>query len=480
MSLRARLAIVYNSVFVGLLILFGAAVYGLVSVVLMRSIDNLLQETALDVLALMRYSEAGGLIQIRPISVDPRVEIQMWDEEGNLLTAPPLASFSSIELDDSQLVRSAPLDPAGLRAREAVFSEVIEDGVHWRVWSLPLETELGALGVLQVGIDLAEVDKVRNDLLGDMIGMAIIAMTVSSIAGWLTTRRAMAPLSVVTETATQITRADDLSRRIPQQGPLDDEVGQLIQAFNQTLARLEDLFYTQRRFLADVSHELRTPLTIIKGNLDLVNRMGEIDQETLESMRGEVDRLSRLVGDLLLLAEAESDKLPLDAIAFEMDTLLLEVFQEARVLAGDKVDLRIGEFDQVLVCGDRDRLKQVILNLIGNAIQYSGEGGAVVVGLGKGEGWAYLKVRDNGPGIPEEDLPYIFDRFYRAEKSRARGQDGKGFGLGLSIAYWIVKNHGGRIQVDSEEGAGTEFCVWLPLAEEARQEVASRLTPDAG
>jgi signal transduction histidine kinase len=134
------------------------------------------------------------------------------------------------------------------------------------------------------------------------------------------------------------------------------------------------------------------------------------------------------------------------------------------VLARDKLRIRLGSIDQVLVCGDRDKLKQVIVNLLGNAINYTPVGGEVVVGLCKTGSQAQLTITDNGPGIPAEDLPHIFERFYRGEKSRTRAKNGKGFGLGLSIAYWIMRNHGGRIEVDSTIGKGTTFCVWMPLS----------------
>jgi signal transduction histidine kinase len=150
----------------------------------------------------------------------------------------------------------------------------------------------------------------------------------------------------------------------------------------------------------------------------------------------------------------------------ELDTLLLEVFAQIRVLAGERVEVKIGDIDQVLVCGDRDRLKQVALNLLANAVKYTPEGGAVRADLSKDGNWAVLSVNDNGPGIAEEDLPHIFERFYRGDKARHRGSDGTGFGLGLSIAYWIVRNHGGEIQVDSTLGKGTTFQLRLPLADD--------------
>jgi signal transduction histidine kinase len=155
----------------------------------------------------------------------------------------------------------------------------------------------------------------------------------------------------------------------------------------------------------------------------------------------------------------------------ELDSLVLEVMNQMRVLARERVSLTLGEFDQILVCGDEDRLKQVLVNLIGNAIMYTPAGGEVTIGVGKLEERARITVTDNGPGIPAADLPHIFERFYRGEKSRTRSRDGKGFGLGLSIAYWIVRNHGGIIEVSSKEKAGTTFCVWLPLAQSGCEEL---------
>jgi signal transduction histidine kinase len=321
-----------------------------------------------------------------------------------------------------------------------------------------------------VGTSLAKIDAIQKVLLYVLFVGAAVSMTIAGLASWISAKQALSPLKDATQTALQIIRADDLSRRIPYKGPPNDEVGQLIHSFNQTLSRLEKHFNTQRRFLADVGHELRTPLTVIKGNVELMRRLNCGDDESMTSIENEVDRLTRLVGDLLLLAQAESGKLPLITATVELDTLLLEVLNQMRVLAKDRLDLRLGEIDQVIVCGDQDRLKQVLVNLIGNAIQYTPPGGEVIIGLGKENNKARLTISDNGPGIPAEDQPYIFERFYRGEKSRTRLKDGKGFGLGLSIAYWIVRNHEGQIEVASREPQGTTFCIWLPLAKDECQE----------
>jgi signal transduction histidine kinase len=202
---------------------------------------------------------------------------------------------------------------------------------------------------------------------------------------------------------------------------------------------------------------------VIKGNVSLVRKYG-VDEESLSGIENEVDRLNRMVGNLLLLAQAEAGVVPFDMATIELDTILLEVFQQMRVLAGERCRIELLDIDQIQVYGDRDRLKQVFLNLVGNAIQYTPTGGKVVLSMQREDGNARITVSDTGPGIPAEDLPHIFERFYRGEKSRTRAKS-TGFGLGLSIAYWIVRNHQGRIEVDSKEGAGTTFTVWLPIKE---------------
>ena len=192
--------------------------------------------------------------------------------------------------------------------------------------------------------------------------------------------------------------------------------------------------------------------------------MGEADPTSLDAIQSEAERMSRLVGDLLLLAQADSGNLPLARRPVELDTLLLEVCSEVQVLAGS-VAVGIGEIDQAVVTGDRDRLKQVILNLVSNALKFTPDGGRVTMGLARAAGeWARLTVTDTGIGIPPQELPHLFERFYRVDKARSRALGGAG--LGLAIAQRIVHLHGGRIEAASEgvPGRGSTFSVWLPLA----------------
>jgi signal transduction histidine kinase len=315
---------------------------------------------------------------------------------------------------------------------------------------------------------LNNVDLVKNLLLLTLATVGAFSVLLSGGVVMLTVGRALQPIDAVTNAALQITRADDLSRRVPLTGPATDEVGRLVTAFNATLERLEKLFTSQRRFLADVSHELRTPLTAIRGNVDIMRRMKDqpADPESLDAIQSEAERMSRLVGDLLMLAQAESGNLPISRNELELDTLLLDVYQQARVLAGNKLTVTLGEEDQARSYGDRDKIKQVLLNLVSNAIKYTPGGGHVTLGLARVNGWARFTVADSGVGIPPDDLPHIFDRFYRVDKSRTRGAGTPGgAGLGLSIAKWIAQAHGGRLEVSSQIGKGSCFSLWLPLAE---------------
>lgn len=452
MSLRLRLTLLYSTLVGGILLVFGAAVYILISVLLLNQADDNLVSTAAKIMQVTQVYSGGGInVLALPLDMTSTAYVQLWGTDGKIKTTSPQISG----LTDS-------LDPAGLRFGRPVFHENTISNVHLRVLSIPLQVGNHKVGILQVASNLSVVDTARRSLIDTLLVSALLAVALAGIGSWLALGQTLAPLDSVTETAEAINRADDLSRRIPYDGPPHDEIGSLIESFNQTLERLETLFTSQQRLLADVSHELRTPLTVIKGNVDLMRRMKRLDEESLASIDQEAGRLTRLVGGLLLLAQAETGKLTLNMRAVELDTLLLEVFQEMRVLAGTKVHMKMADIDQIQITGDRDRLKQVLLNLVGNAIQYTPQGGDVFMGLAKIGDQVRIIVRDTGPGIPAEDLPFIFERFYRAEKSRTRSKT-SGFGLGLSIAQWIVENHGGTIKAESKEGKGTTFAIWLPL-----------------
>ncbi len=432
--------------------LFGGLVYGLVSLVLINNIDSTLQKTSSDLVSLLKIN-SGEQFDPRSISnYEPtaNILIQVWGTNQELQISRPT------DWKDA-------LDQNAWASGSTNFSTATVENLHLRVLTTPLTSLRGPAGILQVGVNLSLMDMIQKTLSNILIYLTIVAMVVTFVVSWFVTKRALSPLTTMTNIATQITSADDLSRRIPTQDFHDDEVGRLVLAFNKTLERLEKLFGSQQRFLADVSHELRTPLTVIKGNIGIIRKFG-VDEESMVGIDSEVDRLTRMVGDLLLLNQAESGSLSLDFVKVDLGSVLVEVMQQMVVLARGKVKLELVSIDQVIINGDQDRIKQVFLNLISNAITYTPKKGLVEVKLQKENGQAVFSVKDSGPGISPDDLPHIFERFYRGDKSRQHTAT-SGFGLGLSIARWITEKHGGKIEVESQPGQGTTFRVYFPLVE---------------
>ena len=444
-------------------VLFAAIVYLLPRNQINREVDE-------DLMQLSAEFQSTSLL----ISRDGTFRAEFDEEVDNLETA---ASFfmlfdseGNIRLRSQNLSPqlAVPLDVNGLNETETL-NYVTRGDSTLRVYTDPFYVDGRLVGYLQVGRLVDSIESFNRFLvIALFVGFA--GATASLFLAVLLTPSSFKPLEEMAAVARQITNADDLSRRVPNT-ERTDEIGVLARSFNQLLERLERLFQTQQRLLADVSHELRTPLTAIRGNVDLMRRMGDADPESLGIIQEEIERMTRLVGDLLLLARADAGGLPLEKQKVELDNLLFEVYRQVRLLE-KSVDVKVTEVDQVCIMGDVDRLKQLLLNLISNAIKYTPDGGTVDVNLSKKNGWAYLRIRDTGMGIPAEDLPYIFDRFYRVDKARARSQARQGgAGLGLAIAKWIAQAHGGNIDVVSQVGEGTTFTIILPIVVEPKASV---------
>lgn len=466
MSIRLRLTVWYTTVLATVIILFGVALYSLLTFTLLNSIDRQLEATA------SRVAESARL-GLSLFSLETVLDVP----ELNVLATPGLY-LQVYDADSGQILRSETLGEGSLPLEEDVLAGALSGqsarqtlhvgGARLRLFSTPLTIDGRVEGIVQVGTSLSQVDQTQRQLLGILVAGGVAAIVTSAGLGALLARAALRPIDEITQAALSISRTEDLSRRLEVSGPAD-EVGRLAATFNEMLARLEALFHTQRRFVADVSHELRTPLTTIQGNIDLLRRGAAQDpqaqRETLAAIEGEVSHMSRLVEDLLLLARVEAG-FRLETKPVELDTLLLAIYRQARVMSNG-VEVRLGHEDQAVVIGDADRLRQLLLNLVDNALKYTPPGGRVTLSLYHDPEWVRLTVTDTGFGIPAQDLqpgpsgqPLIFERFYRADPARSRRHGGAG--LGLSIAQWIAQAHGGKITVESTAGKGSTFTVWLP------------------
>ena len=456
MSIRTRLTVWYTAVLAIFIVALGIIVYAVLAFNLTAGLDRTLSDTANQVI---------GSARVRPFLDIQVITLPELDVFGSNVYIEVLDREGTIARQSANLQRFArTLDQVGLRSvensRRPVTRNVRAGSAHLRVLTVPLMVKDQPVGYLQVGTVREQVDAALGLLFVVLVVSGLGAIVAAAIVGRLMAGRALGPIDTITQTALAISRADDLDKRIPQVGP-QDEVGRLAKTFNVMLDRLEGLFRAQQRFVADISHELRTPLTTIRGNVDLMRRMKSMDEESLNAIQAESDRMTRMVGDLLLLVQADAGQ-TVRREHVELDTLLLEVYRQMRPIA-EGIELSIGEEDQVSVMGDTDRLKQLLLNLVDNACKYTPKGGRVILGLRRAEGWAVLTVTDTGIGIPAQDLPHIFERFYRVDKARSRAAGGAG--LGLSIVQWIVQAHGGKIGVQSEPNKGTTFTIHLPLAE---------------
>jgi two-component system OmpR family sensor kinase len=317
-------------------------------------------------------------------------------------------------------------------------------------------------GSIMATMPLSHLDDAVRGFGRLMVVMALAAGLLAFSVGWLVARRALHPVAIMTQTAAAIASSRHFSRRVAD-GPTHDELGQLAHTFNAMLASLQEAYDSQVRFVSAASHELRAPLTVIQANLDLL-RTAPLPQEEREVALGEAsseaDRMARLVADLLALARADTG-VPIRHEAVELDRLILDVLGEARHLARGQ-RLQVLQVEPTLVHGDRDRLRQLFLNLVENSLKYTSVTGHVTVSIGREGTDATVVIRDDGVGIAAADLPHVFDRFFRADPARSR--DPGGSGLGLSIAQWVASEHGGSLELESRLGEGTSATVRLPLA----------------
>lgn len=320
--------------------------------------------------------------------------------------------------------------------------------------AVPLQFEGEVRGVFVVAVfrDL-RLEEIEPAIAGEA-GVGAIVLLVGSILAWRLADRILDPVNRVTQAARGISESD-LRGRIEVTG--NDEIARLAQTFNEMLDRLENAFITQRRFLDDASHELRTPITVIQGQLEVLGDDPDDRDRALGIVMDELDRMSRFVGDLLLLARAgRPDFLALDTV----DTAALsnEVFQKAQSLGAR--DWRLEQGASGVIIGDRQRLTQAMMQLAQNASEHSSVGDEIVVGSVVENGHARLWVRDSGPGIAVEDQSDVFDRFRKGSRGPSKSE---GAGLGLSIVKAIAEAHHGRVDLTSRPGQGSTFTIVVPV-----------------
>jgi heavy metal sensor kinase len=319
--------------------------------------------------------------------------------------------------------------------------------------------------MIEMGAPITEIDGVLRKLMFTLLmGMPVMAF-VAIAGGSFLVRWALQPVEHIRATAEKITFSN-VSQRLPVTAT-GDALENLSITLNQMLERLEHAYQQASRFSADASHELRTPLTIIRSELESIGSTIRASQppipfqDRIGSVLEETERLSRIVEGLFALARLDAGEAKMEHKVFDLAKLVHSTVEQMQLLADEKrLSVSIDAPQPVFIMGDAVRLKQVVVNLLDNAIKYTMAGGTIELAVRAENSKAVLSIRDNGIGIPAEDMPHVFERFYRADKSRAQA----GAGLGLSIVYAICQAHGGSVRVDSVVDTVTMVTVELPRA----------------
>lgn len=315
---------------------------------------------------------------------------------------------------------------------------------------------------IAVGRSTQHIDDALDGLTTTLVIAIPLTLLIAGAGGVFLARRALKPVDQIAQTALEIEETD-LSQRI--KVDTKDELGRLSSTLNQMIERLEKAFKRQQQFTGDASHELRTPLAIIEAESTLAlekDRSAEEYRQSLETVTQEAENMSNIIDQLLALARADAGKEQLTFEEIQLDELLRDVASDADVLCREKgLKFEFGSIEDVTVRGDNSGLRQLFLNLLNNSIRYTPAGGTLSISLTKEGNQAIASVTDTGIGIPEEDIPLVFERFYRVDKARSR-EDG-GSGLGLAICKHIAEVHGGSVEVESRQGEGSTFSVYLPI-----------------
>ncbi|MHB8619335.1 MAG: sensor histidine kinase [Chloroflexota bacterium] len=472
MSLRLRLTLWYTGILAATLLVVSLTVYGLLIFELNQQVDQILSARA------DQFSRALVLAGVNP----------RGDRLGQMLATFNPDTYAQFVAADGRPVSQTSNLPANWPIDRVIIHQVLTSGkradqtfqsggLTYRIENFPVAANNQMIGVVQLGRDITQMDASLRLLREILIFADLAGVAGAFAAGWVLAKRALKPIDRITRTARDIGQSQDFSRRVEHSNE-NDELGRLTQTFNEMLGQIqaayrqiESALNAQRRFVADASHELRTPLTTIRGNIGLLSNGWQVNaddrREAIQDMAGEAERMSRLVGNLLVLARADAG-LRFEKRPARVDEIIHEVIRQARVL-NESVYLCTGCISVANVHGNPDYLKQLLLILVDNALKNTAAGGTVEVSNPVEGGWTKLTVRDTGKGIPADALPHIFERFYQADKSRSGG----GTGLGLAIAKWIAQEHRGRIEAESTPGRGSSFTVWLPLDHQRLPEPAA-------
>lgn len=461
MPIRWRLTLWFALILSAILILSSVTLHILLQGYLINHIDGHLRVYSAQVHGTLNTQEIPDPLdyavihsELPPINefVSPGIYIQLIDSNGGVVV-------KSNNLGEQELPVNPSIISQGFAGDAVIETVAAGDGASIRVMVSPLYMRDQVL-LLEVAQSLNHVDSTMSQVRWALLVSTLVALVLATASGGAIVKGALTPVSKISRTARSIEASSDLSQRVGYSGPRD-EIGELATTFDHMIEQLDRVFQSQRYFVADASHELRGPLTVIRGNLDLLKRkLDEKErQESLNAMERESIRMSKITDDLLFLAEVESGQLE-QKRKVSLKEIVLGELERAKSLAIER-KIIVDHKENLVVKGDAQRLRQLLANLVDNAIKYTPDHGTITLSLFRDNSWARMEVTDTGIGIDPDHLPHIFDRFYRVDKVRSRTSSG--IGLGLAIVKGIAEQHGGKVTVTSRPGKGTTFTVWLKL-----------------
>ena len=462
-SIRSRLTAWYVTLLAIILILFSVLLNYFLAKRLHESVDNSLTVSATVVAtsATMRLgnSPLPGLNQLFEQFMNQgnlNKFYRIYDGSGNV-------GSRSKNISASQFPLSQPAYADALEGKNSYETFTVGGQQPIRVITMPILLEGKLINLVQVGTSLEAVQETLRNLKIFLFTAVPSVLILAALFARFMARRALKPISRIIDTAREIGQGQELSKRIPVL-KIKDELGQLALTFNEMMNRLENSFAQMRQFSSDASHELRTPLTVLKGQNELIlskQRKPEEYQEVISSNLEEINYMSKVLEDLFVLSKSDENQVNLDYKPVDLRALVEEVCKHAEILAEEKnIKIIIAFLEPIEIKGDEVRLRQMVWNVLQNGIKYTQQGGELKISLQNEVDFALLTIQDTGIGIPEEDLPLIFNRFYRVDKARTRDEGGSG--LGLSICRQIAEAHKGKIEVESKLGIGTRFKIRLP------------------
>ena len=460
-SIRIRLTIWYGGGLALIMILFASALYIVMSRALQDQLDRSLEEAALAANRSLEEHRFGPFLLLDDMA-QTFPELALIDKFFQIFGPQGRVTLQSANIK----TRNIPLSQTALQANlqgRAIFETVrFHDEIPIRLLSFPIRRGENLVNILRVGASLRPLEEMLSRLVFVLLIGSPLAVVVSMLGGWFLAGRALRPVDTITLAAQRIA-GGDLTQRI--ETTSKDEIGRLASTFNDMISRLESSIRQIRQFSADASHELRTPLTITKGETELAlrkPRSPEVYREALESNLEEIDRMSRIVEELMFLSRADLGEVKVASDPVQLDALIQEIQLQAMVLGKDQeIETTLGQVEPLQIRGDEWRLRELLLNVVDNAVKYSSPGGTVQISLTQHHGMAKIMVQDHGIGMTPDEQRFVFNRFYRTDAARAHAQ--KGTGLGLSICKWITEAHHGTIEVTSSFGQGSCFTISLPI-----------------